>query len=84
MNSKHRKTLALIFKNPVPANILFDDVVALIISLGGLLVEGAGSRVQLRLNKSKITLHKPHPGKEIKRDAVRDIKNWLERLDITP
>ena len=34
MNSKHKKTMELIFKNPIQAGILWSDIVGLFAALG--------------------------------------------------
>jgi hypothetical protein len=46
MNSRHRKTLAAVFREPVSAGIAWSDVEALFLSLGCEIVEGNGSRVR--------------------------------------
>ena len=43
MNSKHRKTLEAIFSKPTLGGIKFVDIEALVVALGGEVVEGAGS-----------------------------------------
>ena len=35
MNSKNKKTVELIFKNPVQANISWTDIEGLLVALGG-------------------------------------------------
>ena len=43
MNKKQRKTLALIFKVPVPSNIRWKDIETLLKGLGGIITEAEGS-----------------------------------------
>jgi hypothetical protein len=50
MKAKHSKTLKRIFEVPVNSSIVWSDIEALIISLGGEISEGRGSRVRLALN----------------------------------
>jgi len=45
MKAKHRKTLSLIFDDPVNGNIVWDRIEALFISLGCRVIEGAVSSV---------------------------------------
>ena len=83
MNNKHRKTLEAIFKTPAPKNIIFSDVVSLIKNIGAEFIEDKrGSRVGFILNGVKITIHAPHPGKELKQYAVRDIKEFLKKAGV--
>lgn len=46
MNSKHKKTLAAVFRNPVSGTIDWADIEALLIAAGAEVVEGSGSRVR--------------------------------------
>ncbi|HES75928.1 MAG TPA: type II toxin-antitoxin system HicA family toxin [bacterium] len=84
MNSTHRKTLAAIFERPTRANILFADIEALVIALGGKVKEGAGSRIALRINDAVKHAHRPHPGKEAKKYHIDEIREWLKAQGITP
>lgn len=45
MQNRHRKTLAMLFRTPTSAGIVFADIEALILSLGGVVEEREGSRV---------------------------------------
>lgn len=64
--------------------MLFADIEALVIALGGDVREGAGSRVVFELKGSRQYLHRPHPGKEAKRYQVEELRQWLETLEVTP
>lgn len=61
MNTKHRKTLEMIFKKPVQTNVRWDDIEKLIIALKGTISEGNGSRVRIALNGIRAVFHRPHP-----------------------
>jgi len=50
MNSKHKKTLELLFRNPINAGIPWDDIKSLFATLGAELSEGTGSRLRVKLN----------------------------------
>jgi len=85
MKGKHRKTLEKIFKKPIPANILWDDVEALIAALGGEIEKGrAGSRVGVSLNEKVTVFHRPHPQKEMDRGAVKNMRDFLELAGVKP
>jgi hypothetical protein len=79
MNTKHRKTLVAIFARPTSASIVFADIEALVIALGGSVSEREGSRVRIELNGEQWRCHRPHPGKEAKRYQVEEARELLER-----
>lgn len=66
MNSKHLKTLALIFAKPTPTSLEWLRIEALFIAAGAQTIEGDGSRVRFILNNVVGTFHRPHPAKEAK------------------
>ncbi|NMC90186.1 MAG: type II toxin-antitoxin system HicA family toxin [Smithella sp.] len=82
MNSKHRKTLSEIFRNPVPSNIPWIDVESLLISLGADISEGSGSRVRIQLNDERAVFHRPHPRKETNRGTVISMRRFLENAGV--
>lgn len=84
MNSKHRKTLALIFRNPVSATIDWDDVESLLLAVGAKLVEGRGSRVRFEKDGIVATFHRPHPAKEAKRYQIKDAREFLVQIGVEP
>ena len=84
MNSKHRKTLEAIFSKPTLGGIKFVDIEALVVALGGEVVEGAGSRVAMHLHGGVKHAHRPHPGKEAKRYQINEIRAWLQAVGVTP
>jgi hypothetical protein len=82
MNSKNRRTLAVIFARPTSAAIVFADIEALIKALGGSVIEREGSRVRIELNGEQWRCHRPHPGKEAKRYQVEEAREFLERAGV--
>lgn len=84
MNSKHRKTLMAIFGKPRSGAIKFADIEALVLALGGEVVEGAGSRVAMYLHGGVKHAHRPHPGKEAKRYQINEIRAWLQAMGVKP
>jgi hypothetical protein len=83
MSRKHDRTLAAIFADPVRANIRWDDVEALLVSLGAAVSEGRGSRVRVALGETRAVFHEPHPEKEIGKAAVRSIREFLVAAGVT-
>jgi hypothetical protein len=84
MNHRQRRTLASIFDDPVPSNILWTDIVSLFIALGAEVTQGKGSRVRVALNGVKAVFHTPHPEKETDRGAVRSVQRFLLEAGVTP
>ena len=84
MNSKHRKILAAVFTDPVSGTIEWMAVEGLLLAAGAQRIEGRGSRVRFEKDGEIATFHRPHPGKEAKRYQVRDARELLERIKVTP
>lgn len=84
MNSKHRKTLALIFRDPVSATIAWDDVESLLLAVGAKPIEGRGSRIRFERDGIVATFHRPHPAKEAKRYQIRDAREFLVQIGVEP
>ncbi len=85
MKRKHTKTLALIFRRPVSANVKFDEVVSLLVELGAAIeTNREGSRVGVVLFGEVRVLHKPHPSPNMDKGAVAALRDWLEQQGVTP
>jgi hypothetical protein len=84
MNSKQQKTFELIFKNPVPSNILWSDIESLLAALGAEISEGAGSRLRVKLKEVRAVFHRPHPQKTTDKGAVGSIRRFLENAGVRP
>ena len=65
---------------PTPADIRWADIESLLTALRVSLIERAGSRVQLIKGTDSIVVHRPHPRPEARRDTVRDIARFIERI----
>jgi hypothetical protein len=84
MKSKHRKTLELIFENPVRSGILWSDIESLLVACGAELSEGRGSRVRVFLNGVRAVFHRPHPRKETDKGAVVSMRRFLTEAGVEP
>lgn len=84
MNSKHTKTLADIFFDPVTGSLEWRRIEALFVACGATTIEGNGSRVRFELNGVIATFHRPHPEKEAKRYQVRDAREFLSKAGVRP
>lgn len=84
MNSKQRKTLAAIFKDPASGTIEWAAIESLLAAVGCRTIEGSGSRVRFEKDGEVETFHRPHPDKEAKRYQVRAARAYLIRLGVEP
>ena len=84
MNSKHLRTLELVFTDPVSGTISWSDIEALLIAAGAQVIEGRGARVRFACGDEVESFHRPHPAKEAKRYQVRAARGFLERIGVTP
>ena len=84
MNKRQRATLDAVFAKPVRQDIRWADIENLIRALQGKVEEREGSRVALKLNGIRAVFHRPHPRPEMDRNAVRDIRDFLEKAGIEP
>ncbi|MFN0317407.1 MAG: type II toxin-antitoxin system HicA family toxin [Burkholderiales bacterium] len=84
MNARHRKTLRAIYTRPTLSSVVFADIEALVLALGGTVTEREGSRIKISLSHEHWHCHRPHPGKEAKRYQVEDARELLERVGVKP
>jgi len=84
MNSSQRKTLSLLFSEPVPATLAWSSIESLFRAVGAKVIEGRGSRVRFELKGIIATFHRPHPHKEAKPYQVRDARRFLEQAGVKP
>lgn len=84
MNSKHKKTLSIVFAKPVTATLDWAQIETLFSALGAQTIEGNGWRVRFILNTVVGTFHRPHPAKEAKPYQVLDARRFLDQAGIKP
>jgi len=84
MNATHKKTLEIIFTNPVSTSLEWRRIEALLVAIDCQVIEGNGSRVRFEKDGLIATFHRPHPAKEAKPYQVRDARQFIESLGIKP
>ncbi len=84
MNNRHRKTLALVFDEPVPRTLAWADIEAMLIAAGALCLNKGGSAVTFTLLGERLDVHRPHPQKEAKPYVVRNVRRFLELAGVRP
>jgi hypothetical protein len=82
VTSTHRKTLEKLLVDPVYGTIEWSHIEALLKAVGCRTVEGAGSSVTFEFGGRKMTLHRPHPGKEALRYRVLAVREFIQRMGI--
>jgi len=82
MNSKQKRILILVFKDPVSASVVWKDIESLLVSVGAEVIEGNGSRVRFYKDGVIASFHRPHPKKEAKPYQVKDARNFLKQIGV--
>ncbi|MBN1635381.1 MAG: type II toxin-antitoxin system HicA family toxin [Deltaproteobacteria bacterium] len=82
MNKKQRQPLNKILEKPERSDIPWSNIESLIISLGGEISEGRGSRVRVFLNDVKAVFHRPHPERVTEKDAVKSLRRFLHEAGV--
>jgi hypothetical protein len=84
VNSRNRKTLELIFDDPVRSDVRWLEIESLFMALGAQVGEGRGSRIRVRLNGMDAVFHRPHPQPATDKGAVKAVRRFLESAGVTP
>lgn len=85
MNSKQIKVLKALFTDPASGSIAWTDIENLLVAAGCETIEGRGSRVRFACKGVVVaSFHRPHPAKEAKRYQVRDGREFLTKIGVTP
>ena len=84
MNSAHRKTLEAVFAEPVNGALDWRRIEALLKGLGCAVVEGSGSSMTFERDGVRVRFHRPHPSKDALRYRVRDARQFLILIGVTP
>jgi hypothetical protein len=84
MNAKNRKTLGLVFHNPVKSDIPWKDIESLFKALDGEVSEGRGSRIRIALNGVRAVFHCPHPQKVTDKGALLSVRRFFITAGLKP
>ena len=77
LSNRHKRTLELIFENPVRSDVNWQKVASLLEALGAEISEGRGSRVRIHLKGVRAVFHRPHPQRETDKGALKSIRRFL-------
>ena len=84
MNSKQRKTLEVIFADPINGNLEWSLIESLLKAVGCRVIEGAGSSVTFEKDGKRAYFHRPHPERQALRYRIRDTREFLRLIGVTP
>ena len=84
MNNRQVKVLKAIFADPAPAGLAWEAIEGLLVAAGCKVIEGKGSRMRFEKDGVIASFHRPHPAKDAKRYQIRDARDFLVRIGVTP
>ncbi len=82
MSSKHERTLASVFTEPVSGNIHWRDIESLLNWLGADVQPGHGARFRIVLNGVEGTLHRPHRSSAASKQDIRHLREFLSSAGV--
>ena len=83
MNSKHKKTLEALLRDPINGNMEWARIEALLVALECRVIEGPGSAVTFEHSGRKANFHRPHPAKEALRYRVKAVREFVEKIGVS-
>ncbi|CCO24040.1 HicA protein (modular protein) [Maridesulfovibrio hydrothermalis AM13 = DSM 14728] len=84
MNAAQKKTLSVIFSDPVNGNMNWAKIESLFMAVGCRKIEGKGSSVTFEKNGFRAYFHRPHPAKESLKYRVKEARRFLKLLGVKP
>jgi HicA toxin of bacterial toxin-antitoxin, len=84
VNGSQRKVLERVLSEPINGNIEWARIESMLQAAGCRMVEGAGSSVTFEFGGRKLTVHRPHPGKEALRYRVAAVREFVAWMGIKP
>ncbi len=84
MNSKHAKTKAALFENPVRRDLRFTKVKVLLLALGAQILQREGSRVKITIDRFEVVIHAPHGTEPLKPYQVHALRKLLIDTGVKP
>jgi hypothetical protein len=83
MNSKQRKALELVFRDPPSGNIRWDVIEGLLVAVGCEVIEGRRG-VSFVKDGKVAYFHRPHPHREALIYRVKEARAFMIRLGVQP
>lgn len=77
LNNKHKRLVEKLFRDPPPTDIKTHDIESLVKKLAGVVSEGSGSRIAMKLRGRKLVIHRPHNPPVLDPGAIKDFRKFL-------
>ena len=84
MNSKHKKTLVIVFTDPVNSSIPWGKVESMFVAIGCQIISSGGSAITIELNGEVLVIHRPHPSRDSLKYRIKLVREFLRKLEIKP
>ena len=84
MNNKQQKTLTVVFTDPINGNLEWSLIESLLTAVGCRVIEGSGSSVTFEKEGKRAYFHRPHPERQALRYRIRDTREFLRLIGVTP
>jgi hypothetical protein len=84
VKTAHCKTLEPVFSDPAHGAIEWSRIEAQLKAAGCRVVEGAGTSVTFEFSERRLTLHRPHPGREALRYGVLMVREFIRKVGRQP
>lgn len=84
MNSKQKKTLLLIYKDPIQGSIPWDLIESMLVAIGCNIISSGGSAITIEKNSLRLNVHRPHPVRDSLRYRVKSVREFLMKLEVKP
>ena len=84
MNNKQLKTPAVIFADPINGNLEWSLIESLLRAVDCRVIEGSGFSVTFEKDGKRAYFHRPHPERHALRYRVRDTREFLRLIGVTP
>ena len=84
LSSRQQRTLEAEFARPTQANIAWSSIENLLTALDADLISKGGSDVTIKVGGNVATFHRPHPQKEVKKWAVKKVREFLSEAGVEP
>ena len=84
MNSKHKKTLLLIYKDPIQGSIPWDLIESMLVAIGCNIISSGGSAITIEKNSLRLNVDRPHPVRDSLRYRVKRVREFVMKLEVKP
>jgi hypothetical protein len=84
LSGRHKATVVAIYDKPTRSDVSWASFASLVNALGGTIKNGKGSRRRIKVGDRRANLHEPHPGPDMPKGAVEDVRDFLNLIGVRP